>query len=281
MNPSEDKTYLYMKKLVTKNYKLDLFDRFSDNKFIENNEELKKIGEEIINNFSKHQNLKIHFFADICAAPGCYSQIILDNFDIINGIGISLPYEEGGVKFEIEDKKFKKIYKNILDNKYRLDLPIKLDLGIGSCMSYQYNAKISNKLNLQLIIKSIYLLLPNFKKSSSLIINMSMKNIFIAFNLINIISKYFKNIKLWKSSNIWATKNTFYLFGYDFIENKNITNELNNLFILIDNEKNDIYNKFIGTNEEYNKINKMINNIYYIRINAWKKLIESQNITAN
>ena len=275
MDPSKDKTYLFMKNLARKNYKLDSFERVSEGKFIENNEELKKVGEEIINNFSKDTNLKIKFFADICAAPGNYSQIVLDKFDIITGIGISLPPEEGGVDFEIENTKFKKVYKNILDKKYRLEIPEKLDLGMASCVSYQNDAKLANKLNLQLIIKSIYLLLPNFKKGSSLIVNMSMKNIYVAFNLVNIIGKYFGKVKLWKSSNTWGTKNTFYFFGYDFIERKNIIEELNNLFMLVGDEKNDIYNKFIGTKQEYEKINKLMKIIYHIRIDVWKKLIES------
>jgi hypothetical protein len=274
MDPSKDKTYLFMKNLARKNYKLDSFERVSDGKFVENNLELQKVGEEIINNFSKDSKLKINFFADICAAPGNYSKIVLDKFDIITGIGISLPPEEGGVEFEIEDKKFKKIYKNILDKKYRLEIPEKLDLGMASCVSYQNDAKLANKLNLQLIIKSIYLLLPNFKKGSALIVNMSIKNIYVAFNLINILSKYFDKVRLWKSSNIWSTKNTFYFFGYDFVENNKLVEELNELFLLVENEKNDIYNKFIGSQNEYDKINKMMKSIYHVRIDAWKKLIE-------
>mgnify|MGYP003332480531 CR=1 FL=1 len=109
MDPSKDKTFLFMKNLTRKNYKLDSFERVSEGKFVENNEELKKVGEEIINNFDKDSKLKINFFADICAAPGNYSKIVLDKFDVITGIGISLPPEEGGVEFEIDDKKFKKI----------------------------------------------------------------------------------------------------------------------------------------------------------------------------
>ena len=132
MDPSKDKSYLYMKNLANRNYKLDTFERVSDGKFIEDSSELKKVGEEIIHNFSKDKNLKINFFADICSAPGVYSEIILDEFPIVTGIGISLPPDEGGVKFELDNPKFKKIYKNILDKKYKLELPKKLDLGIAS-----------------------------------------------------------------------------------------------------------------------------------------------------
>jgi len=276
MDPSKDKSYLYMKTLASKNYKLDKFDRVSDGKFVEDNKELLIVGEEIIDNFMKNKDIKINYFADICAAPGNYSKIILDKFDIITGIGVSLPIEEGGVEYEIENPKYKKIYKNILDKKYRLEIPKQLDLGMASCVSYQNDAKLANKLNLELIIKSIYLLLPNFKPGANLIVNMTMKNIILAFNIINILNKYFKNIKLWKSSTIWSTKNTFYFFGYNYIETKNINDELNKLYSQIENENNDIYKKFIGTKNEYENINKLMRNVYQVKIDAWKILIDQQ-----
>jgi len=273
MDPSNDKSYLYMKNLAKRNYKLDKFERLENDKFIENNEELMKVGEEIINNFSLNKDIRINYFADICAAPGNYSKIILDKYKVVTGIGISLPPEEGGVEYEIDNTNYKKIYKNILENKYRLEIPEKLDLGMASCVSYQKDNKLANKLNIELIVKSIYLLLPNFKRGSCLIVNMTMKNIFLAFNLVNIISKFFKTYKLWKSPTVWSTKNTFYFFGYDFIENKNISNEINILYEKIIDEKNDIFTKFLGTSEEYERINKIMRNIYQVRINSWKKLL--------
>jgi hypothetical protein len=279
MDPSKDKSYLYMKTLAAKNYKLDIFERVSDDKFVENSNELRLVGEEIIANFSKDKNLKINFFADICSAPGVYSQIVLEKFPIITGIGISLPPEEGGVQFEFDNPKFKKIYKNILEKKYRLEIPKKLDLGMASCVSYQQDAKSAYKLNIELIIKSLYLLLDNLNKGGNLIINMTMKNIFFSYNLINILSKYFKNYKLWKSHNVWGTKNTFYFFGYDFIGNNNIINEINLLLEKINNDKSDIFTKFLGTKDEYEKINLQMRKIYQVRIDVWKKLINSQSNT--
>ena len=274
MDPAKDKTYLFMKNLARKNYKLDSFERVKEGKFIEDNEELTKVGEEIINNFIGNKKFIINFFADICAAPGNYSKIILDKFDVVTGIGISLSPEDGGVEFEIEDKKYKPLYKNILEKKYRLEIPEKLDLGMASCVSYQNDAKLANRLNIELIVKSIYLLLPNFKSGSNLIVNLTMKNILLAFNLVNILRKYFKSIKLWKSQSVWGTKNTFYFFGYDFIENKNVVDELNELYDKVKDEKNHIYEKFIGTNNEYNVVNSMMRFIYQVRIDVWKKLIE-------
>ena len=272
MDPTKDKTYIYMKKLVAKKYKLDIFERVQEGKFIENNDELKKVGHEIINNFIDNKNFKINFFADICAAPGNYSQIILDNYDVINGIGISLPVEEGGVAYEITNKKYKMLYKNILDKKYRLEIPEKLDFGMASCVSYQNDSKLASKLNIELIIKSLYLLLPNFKTGSNLIVNLTMKNIILAFNIIYFLRKYFKIIKLWKSHTVWGTKNTFYLFGYDFIENNNISYEINALYDKIKNNNDVIFTKFLGSQEEYNIINRLMQYIYQVKIDVYKKL---------
>jgi hypothetical protein len=274
MDPSKDKNYLYMKNLAIRNYHLDTFERVSDGKFVEDSQELKNIGEEIIHNFSKDKNLKINFFADICSAPGVYSEIILEEFPIITGIGISLPPDEGGVEFELDNKKFKKIYKNILDKKYKLELPKKLDLGIASCVSYQENKKNAFKLNTELILKSLYLLLDNLDEKGSLIINMTMKNINLVFNIINVLSKYFGNYTLWKSSTVWATKNTFYFFGYNYLDKVDIKPIINKLIEDIQYERNDIFKKFLGNNNEYQQINYKMNKIYQIRISAWKELIK-------
>jgi len=272
MDPSKDKGFNYMRNLAKKNYKLDTFERVNDGKFVENTKELELIGQEIIDNFNKGKSLKINFFLDICSAPGVYSKIIMDTFPITTGIGISLPPDEGGVEFELDNDKFKKIYKNILEKKYRLEIKKKIDLGIASCVSYQHDAKKAFKLNIELILKSLYLILGNLNEKGSLIINMTMKNINLTFNLINILGKYFNNYKLWKSLNTWGTKNTFYFFGYNFT-GAIADSEINQLIERIKNEKNDIYSKFLGTDQEYNKINMEMRIIYQVRIDAWKKLI--------
>ena len=206
-----------------------------------------------------------------------YSKIILDSFDNIVGIGISLPVEEGGVPFEISDKRFKIFYKNILDKSYKLELSeekeLKLDLGIASCVSYQIDTKNSFYLNIELIIKSLILILPNLKKGGNLVINMTMKNIEFAFNFINLLSKLFKNYKIWKSSTIWETKNTFYFFGYDFLYNYNL-DIFNNLLERIKYDHDPINNFFEGTLEEYTLIYNKMKTIYLIRIKAWEKLIK-------
>jgi len=270
MDPAQDKIYKYMILLVRKNKKYD-FDRLKDNKFVENEKELLKIGLEIFENFNL-SNININLFVDVCSAPGLYSSILLNKYPKTQGIGITLPVDEGGVEFIIDDKRFKKVYKNILDKKYRLELPKKIDFGMGSCVSYiVYKDKSMHNLNIELIIKSLYLLLPNLNKGGSIIINMTMSNIYIAFNIISFFMDNFERIKIWKSKTVWETKNTFYLFGYGFNGNQNINIDINNIYDKIKNSKDDIYKKYIGSSKHYEYINKLMRNIYYIRINSWKK----------
>jgi hypothetical protein len=97
---------------------------------------------------------------------------------------------------------------------------------------------------------------------------MTMKNIYNCFNILDLLLKQFKTIKLWKSKNIWATKNTFYIFCYGFKKNNNNIN-IND----INNEKSDFNTKYIGDSHNLKKINKMMIDIYKIRINAWLNLI--------
>jgi hypothetical protein len=275
MEAKRDKLYYRMKNLARKHWELDKFEREQNDKFIEDENELEKVGKEIFENFGI-KNVQIKLFADICSAPGMYSKIVLDNYESVTGIGISLPVEEGGVSFTIEDKRFKKFYKNILDKNYKLELNeeknLKLDLGMASCVSYQHDAKNAYYLNMELIIKSLMLLLPNLKKGGNLIINMTMKNIELAFNMVNILSKLFNNFKLWKSLNVWGTKNTFYFFGYDFRENYD-DEILQRLLNSIKNDNDNINKHFLGTKEEYYKIYNQMKEIYLTRIKAWEKLI--------
>jgi len=48
MNPKKNKLWIEMKELVKKNYQKINFERLSDEKFVENNDELIIIGEEIV-----------------------------------------------------------------------------------------------------------------------------------------------------------------------------------------------------------------------------------------
>jgi hypothetical protein len=272
----KDKLFNKMKYIAKKNWKLDTFEREQDDKFVEDEVQLQKVGQEIFDNFGlKKSNVKL--FADICSAPGMYSKIILDTWDKTTGIGVSLPVEEGGVPYTIKNSRYKIFYKNILDKTYKLELNedknLKLDLGLASCVSYQHDAKNAFFLNMELIVKSLMLILPNLKNGGNLIINMTIKNVELAFNMVNILAQLFKNFKLWKSSNVWGTKNTFYFFGYDFKENYN-PEILVNLIESIKYDNNPINNQFIGTEEEYNKIYQQMKWVYITRIKAWEKLIE-------
>jgi hypothetical protein len=117
-----------------------------------------------------------------------------------------------------------------------------------------------------LILKSLCLILSNLNENGSLIINMTMKNIYLTFNLINMLGKYFGSYKLWKSSKVWETKNTFYFFGYNFKNNLNIED-----ISSLKDDKNEIYSKFLGSQEEYNKINYEMKRIYQVRINSLRR----------
>jgi len=209
-----------MKYLSKKYWKLDTFEREHEDKFVEDEKQLEKVGKEIFDNFGLGKS-NVKLFADICSAPGMYSKIILDKFDKTTGIGVSLPVEEGGVPYTINNSRYKIFYKNILDKTYKLELsePLKLDLGLASCVSYQHDAKNAFYLNMQLILKSLMLIFPNLKSDGNLIINLTVKNVELAFNIVNTLSSMFKNFKLWKSPTVWATKNTFYFFGYGYKEN--------------------------------------------------------------
>lgn len=274
-----DSLYNKMKHISKKYWKLDTFEREQNDKFVEDEIQLTKVGDEIFDNFNL-KNHQVKLFADICSAPGMYSKIILNTWNNTTGIGISLPVEEGGVPYTISDSRYKIFYKNILDKSYKLELNqnknLKLDLGLASCVSYQHDAKNSFILNIELIIKSLMLILSNLKKGGNLIINLTIKNIDLAFNMVNILSKMFNKFKLWKSSTVWQTKNTFYFFGYDFKDNYE-QNILADLLISIKNDSNPVNNYFIGNKQEYDLIYKQMKQIYITRINAWKKLIDEKN----
>ena len=273
----KDKIFNKMKYLSKKNWKLDTFEREQEDKFIEDENQLTKVGQEIFDNFGLDKS-NVKLFADICSAPGMYSKIILDKFNKTTGIGVSLPVEEGGVQYTISDSRYKIFYKNILDKTYKLELadPLKLDLGLASCVSYQHDAKNAFYLNMQLILKSLMIIFPNLKSGGNLIINLTIKNVELAFNIVNTLSFLFTNFKLWKSPTVWATKNTFYFFGYGFKENYS-PEILSEILEKIKYEHEPINNQFIGTNNEYKKIYNQMKNIYIVRIKAWEKLIENAN----
>ena len=275
MNPKKNKLWKLMLRLQKDNYekikKLRLGYMEKD-KFVEDNKELEIIGRDIFKNFNL-ENKEIKFFIDVCAASGIYSNIILEKKKGAVGVGISLPVDQGGVEFNIKsDSKYKIFYKDILKKNYKLELPKKADFGIASCITYIIlnNPKEVVKLNLKLITKSSMLILSQLKKGGSFIVNLTMKSIHSTFNLINILSKYFKSYKLWKSDNVWQYTNTFYFFGYDFKGdiNRNLEQFKNEL----ESKHSNILYKFKGSNKEYLQINNKMNNIYKVRINAIKRL---------
>tara|TARA_A100001015_G_scaffold285823_1_gene353782 strand:- start:2289 stop:3110 length:822 start_codon:yes stop_codon:yes gene_type:complete len=273
MNPMFNKLWKKMKYISKKRYDFDKlkFVRIQNDKFIENTKELKKIGLEIVDNFGIDK-VNIKLFVDICSAPGVYTNIILEKKENCRGICISLPLEKGGVEFDqiISKKKVNIFYKDILEKNYKLILPRKVDLGIASCVSYVNDKKKSSILNLRLIITSINIILKDLIKNGSLIVNLTMKNINICFNIINALSTYFKNFKLWKSSNVWQYQNTFYFFGYNFKDNYD--NKLIEIKNILNDISSDYYHRFLGNYNSFKKINNQMNNIYKVRIEAFNKL---------
>jgi len=276
-NPQKNPLFNIMKNITSTYYYMDKFERRDNDKFIENKTELTDIGKEMFNMFGL-DIVDIKFFVDICAAPGMYSKIIYDGRGPEDrpptGIGISLPPEKGGVKFEFNHDNYKQFYKDILEKQYKLELPKKLDFGIASCVSYIDDKKNSHLLNMELIITSLNMIMNNLMIDGSLIINMSMKNIYTCYNILNILLEHFKIINLWKSSNIWGTKNTFYVFCYDFKTN-NYNNNMIKYINMIKDNNSEINTKFLGTEENFKRITRLIEPIYMVRINCWLNKIMS------
>jgi 23S rRNA U2552 (ribose-2'-O)-methylase RlmE/FtsJ len=273
MNPKTNKIWKKMIYLSKKRYNFEKlkFNRIKNEKFIEDENELKKVGMEIFQNFGLSK-IKIKLFVDICAAPGVYTNIILNEKENSRGICVSLPPENGGVEFT-EIKNMDKVnifYRDILEKNYKLVLPKKIDFGMASCVSYIFDKKKKSFLNLRLILSSIDIILKELKKKGNFIVNLTMKNINLCFNIIYYLSNYFEKFKLWKSSNVWNHQNTFYFFGYNF--KNNYDNNINNIKLNLENFNSDFYNYFLGDINKYKKINNKMNKIYKVRINAYLKL---------
>lgn len=273
MNPKYNKLWKKMKYLSKKRFdhKKLKFIRVKNDKFVEDAEELKKVGYEIFDNFGL-KNIDIKLFIDICAAPGVYSSILLEEKKKSRGICVSLPPEKGGVEFDqLKDKKGVNIfYRDILEKSYKIVVPKKVDFGIASCVSYVFDKKKNSILNLRLIISSINIILNELKKGGSLIVNLTMKNINMCFNILNVLQNYFKEFKLWKSANVWQYQNTFYFFGYNFKDNYD--DKLNEIKYNLDNLDSDMYHNFLGDYKTFKKINQKMNDVYSVRINAYQNL---------
>ncbi len=270
MDPKKNKLWLIMKNITSTYYYIDKFDRVQDSKFVEDSIELSKIGYEIFNNFDfKDKDI---YFIDICGAPGMYSKILVEEKNG-TGIGVSLPPEKGGVEFTFSNDKYKIYYKDILEKEYKVESKHPLNLGIASCVSYKYDNIKAHILNMELIMTSMKIIFNSLVINGNMIINMSIKNIYTCYNIINILLKQFTRIQLWKSTDVWGTKNTFYIFCYGFKKN---TIDMDKYIDNIKDEKSDFNNKFLGNNDDYKIITKMLNEIYMIRINCWLKKISSE-----
>jgi len=225
----------------------------------ENTDKLIFIGTEMFNKFL-HDKITIKNFLDICAAPGCYSKLVLERFPKSNGYGISLPVSENGVKFEIDNKNYSCNYKNILVDK--IDIDKKFFFAIASCVPYDLSKMFSIKFQLKLIVTSIIIILKNLDSDGNIIINMTFKKMFPIYNLILILQKIFKKFVLWKSVNVWKFTKSFYFFGYGFKKSDAIFTVLQNYLLLIEDKNSDVYTKFCGTKEDYKKILQQFENMF-------------------
>jgi hypothetical protein len=272
MDPKKNKLWSIMRNITSTYYYIDKFDRVQDSKFIEDSMELSKIGYEIFENFNfKDKDI---YFIDICGAPGMYSKILVEEKKG-TGIGVSLPPEKGGVEFTFSHDNYKIYYKDILEKEYIIESKHPLNLGIASCVSYKYNDKKAHMLNMELIMTSMKIIFSNLGLNGNMIINMSIKNIYTCYNILDLLLKIFDNITLWKSSIVWGTKNTFYIFCYGF---KKTDINMDNIIDKIKNENSDFNNKYLGNIKDYNTITKMLNEIYITRINCWLKKISSEDL---
>jgi len=274
MNPTKNPLWIKMKKLMKLHYKKINFQRFTDNKFVEDNNELQIIGKEIIDILRNNIKEDKLFFIDICGAPGNYSELILSNFKSSNGIGISLPPEKGGVHFEIKNDNYRYFYEDILSNNFNFKPENKLDLGIASCVSYEIKNN-AYQLNLNLIITSLLILLKNLKTNGNIVINLTIKNIYFAYNIVYILGKLFNKSIIWKSKLVWPDKNTFYFFGFGFNEKMDYIKMLEDILLILQNNnflKNSYFNRVIMNESNYNIINNKMNNIYKIKIDYFLNL---------
>jgi hypothetical protein len=267
-----------MSDISKKYYSMDKFERYNMNTFVEDKTQLTKVGSEMFDSFGL-DDTDISFFVDVCAAPGMYSKLIFDKktSNKITGIGISLPPEKGGVEFNFIHNNYKQFYKDILEKQYKLEIPKKLDFGMGSCVSYITDSKNAHQLNMELILTSSNIIMSNLSIGGNMIINMSIKNIYTCYNILYLFQKYFTEIKLWKSATVWGTKNTFYIFCYKFRMNEYNNDIIHYVNDIKDNNSN-FNNTFIGDKKTFDTITTLLNPIYMVRINCWLNLIaEKQN----
>ena len=171
-------------------------------------------------------NINVDNFIDICAAPGTYSELLLEKHPDAKGIGISLDPSEGGYEFNIlYDDRYKKIYKNVYDIEHSVNQNELYDLCMASCIPYNVSAKRAE--DYKIIYKSLMICLSHLKNDGLLIINFSFKDIIFAINFVHLINKLFKKIKLFKSTKLWILQRTFYIIGYGYAKDDKRIIEIN------------------------------------------------------
>ena len=101
-----------------------------------------------------------------------------------------------------------------LEKDYDMDIPKKLNLGIASCVSYQIKNTNAYQLNLKLILTSLLLLINNLESKGNLVINLTIKNINFAFNIVFILGKLFEKV-VFGEVKVWPVKILFISLDLD------------------------------------------------------------------
>ena len=85
-------------------------------------------------------------------------------------------------------------------------------------------------------------------------------------NIIDFLMGYFDEIKLWKSENVWATKNTLYIFCYGFKKQDIKIKYINEILIMRSIVFTQMYNYFIEVFQsdlQSDKYNSLLHNALY------------------
>lgn len=205
-----------MTAIAKKHSDLIRFERLQDGRFVEDCSELAAVGAELLAWYGAANVKRIRRFLDVCAAPGMYSRLILTATPYAKGVGLSLPTSKGGVPYALNgslEERYGKRYVDITsaDGDYGLQ-PV--DFAIASCVSYNTQKSKQTTTNAQLSAKSVDIMLRHLSPGGDMIVNLTLKDVNLAYNTVTLLARHFKTFSLWKSSSTWQLKNTFYFIGY-------------------------------------------------------------------
>ena len=163
---------------------------------------------------------KYKTFLDVCCNPGVFSLFMLENNPQSNGYGISLQQSKGG--YDIDNRlknnnRFKINYKDLLDDNIKsIKTQNKVDLAFSSC-SIDNNARNTHKTQL-LYANSYFVSMNNLKTGGDLLNYIYFGyNYFLLFQTLKLLTKFFKQVILYKSEKHSPGLGVAYIFckGYN------------------------------------------------------------------